>query len=210
MVKKGELLAQIDPRTYQAQLDQAEATLARDQAHLENGQLNLSRYVPLQKRGFAPQQQVCHPAGDGRPGTGDGQSRSGGHRICQGRAELYHLVAPFDGVTGIRLLDVGNIIQLAMDRRLPTGLVVVTQVQPISVIFTLAATTFREIQDAMAKGPVKAIAFSQDGKTELDTGTLARVNNQADTTSGTVQLKAIFPNQQSPVVARHVRQCPRW
>jgi multidrug efflux system membrane fusion protein len=102
------------------------------------------------------------------------------------------LVAPFDGVTGIRLLDVGNIIQPTNT----TGLVVVTQVQPISVIFTLPMADISDVQDALAKGPLETIAFSQDGKTQLDTGQLLLVDNQADPTSGTVRLKAIFPNQQ--------------
>ena len=107
------------------------------------------------------------------------------------------LVAPFDGVAGIRLLDVGNIIQSTTSRGSPSepnALVVINQVQPISVMFTLAAADIPEVQDALAKGTVKTIALSADGKTELDTGTLAAVDNQADTTSGTVALKAIFPN----------------
>jgi multidrug efflux system membrane fusion protein len=113
------------------------------------------------------------------------------------KAELSYtsLVAPFDGVTGIRLLDVGNIIQPTNGAAsYTTGVVVVTQVQPISVIFTLAATDIPQIQDALAKGQVKVIALNQDGKIELDTGTLAAIDNQANTTSGTINLKAIFPN----------------
>jgi len=105
------------------------------------------------------------------------------------------LVAPFDGVTGIRLLDVGNIIQPNNGAvSSTTGVVVVTQVQPISVIFTLPMADIPEVQDALAKGPLETIAFSQDGKTQLDTGQLLLVDNQADPTSGTVRLKAIFPN----------------
>jgi membrane fusion protein, multidrug efflux system len=105
------------------------------------------------------------------------------------------LVAPFAGVTGIRLLDVGNIIQPANGAASPaTGVVVVTQVQPISVIFTLAMADIPAVQDALAKGPLQTIAFSQDGKTQLDTGKLLLVDNQADPTSGTIRLKAIFPN----------------
>ena len=88
-VKKGELLAQLDPSTYQAQLDQAEANLARDEAHLENGRINLGRYIPLQKQGFAPQQQVATQQAKIAAGTGRYQRRSGGDRICQDPAELY-------------------------------------------------------------------------------------------------------------------------
>ena len=106
-------------------------------------------------------------------------------------------MAPFDGVAGIRLLDVGNIIHSSTSRGSPSepnALVVINQVQPISVMFTLAAADIPEVQEALAKGSVKAIALSVDGKTELDTGTLAAIDNQANTASGTIGLKAIFPN----------------
>jgi multidrug efflux system membrane fusion protein len=113
------------------------------------------------------------------------------------------VVAPVDGVTGIRLLDVGNIIHppsgsaTTQSTTADTGgLVVVTQVQPISVIFTLATINIPEVQAAMANGPLQAIALSQDDKTQLDVGQLVVVNNQADPGSGTIQLKAVFPNQQ--------------
>jgi multidrug efflux system membrane fusion protein len=191
-IKKGDLLAQIDPRTYQAQLDQAEAALGRDQDHLDNAQLNLNRDAPLAEKGFATEQQLA----DQKSAVAQLQNtvKADQAAIDNARAELSYtrLVAPFDGVTGIRLVDVGNIVHPTD----PNGLVVVTQIQPISVIFTLATTSIPEVQDAMAKGPLQAIAFSQDDKTQLDTGTLLLVNNQADPGSGTVQLKASFPNQQ--------------
>ena len=107
------------------------------------------------------------------------------------------LVAPFDGVAGIRLIDVGNIIHATTSRSFPgepNALVVVNRVQPISVMFTLATADIPDVQEALAKGSVKAIALSADGKAELDTGTLAAIDNQANTTSGTISLKAIFPN----------------
>jgi membrane fusion protein, multidrug efflux system len=194
-VSKGELLAQLDPGTLQAQLDQAEANLARDQAHLENGQINLGRYVPLAKQGFAPQQQVATQqamiAQEGATIKADQAA------IEYAKTELSYtrLVAPFDGVAGIRLLDVGNIIHASTSRSFPgepNALVVVNQVQPISVIFTLAAADIPAVQDALARGAVKAIALGPDD--ELDSGTLAAINNQADPSSGTVTLKAIFPN----------------
>jgi membrane fusion protein, multidrug efflux system len=196
-VKKGELLGQLDPSTYQAQLDQAEANLARDQAHLENGQINLSRYVPLQKQGFAPQQQVATQ--QAMIAQEQATIKADQAAIEYAKTELSYtkLVAPFDGVAGIRLLDVGNIIHSSTTRGSPTepnALVVINQVQPISVIFTLAAADIPGVQDALAKGPVKAIALSADGKTELDTGALAAIDNQANTTSGTISLKATFPN----------------
>jgi membrane fusion protein, multidrug efflux system len=197
LVKKGELLAQLDPSTYQAQLDQAEANLARDEAHLENGRINLGRYVPLAKQGFAPQQQVATQGA--KIAQEEAVIKGDQAAIEYAKTELSYtkLVAPFDGVAGIRLLDVGNIIHSSTTRGSPSepnALVVVNQVQPISVMFTLGAADIPEVQEALGKGPVKAIALSADGKTELDTGTLAAIDNQANTTSGTITLKAIFAN----------------
>jgi membrane fusion protein, multidrug efflux system len=210
LVKKGDLLAQIDPRTYQAQLDEAEATLAHDQVHLKNGQLNLQRYTELVKQDSAAVQQR-----DNQQAAVDelnSQIKNDESAIEYAKTELGYtrLVAPFDGVTGFRLLDVGNIMTpptaattatttTATTQSSGTGsnaLVVVTQLQPISVIFTLPTTSITEVQDAMAKGPVQAVAFSQDDRTQLDTGSLLVVNNQADPGSGTIQLKAEFPNPQ--------------
>jgi multidrug efflux system membrane fusion protein len=202
-VKKGDLLAQIDPRTYQAQLDQAQGTLSHDQAHLENAQANLQRYGGLAKENSIALQQVS----DQQAAVNElnAQIKIDQAAIGNTKAELSYtsLVAPFDGVTGFRLLDVGNIIHpptssatAQSSQADPNALVVVTQVQPIGVIFTLPTTTIPEVQNAMAKGPLQAIAFSQDDKTQLDAGSLLVVNNQADPSSGTVQLKAVFPNQQ--------------
>jgi membrane fusion protein, multidrug efflux system len=196
-VKKGQLLAQLDPSTYQAQLDQAEANLARDAAHLENGRINLGRYVPLAKEGAATQQEA-----DTQKAKVDQEQaviKADQAAIEYAKTELSYtkLVAPFDGVAGIRLLDVGNIIHSSTTRGSPTepnALVVINQVQPISVMFTLGAADIPEVQEALAKGPVKAIALTADGKTELDTGTLDAIDNQVNTTSGTITLRAIFPN----------------
>ena len=194
-VKKGDLLAQIDPRTFQAQLDEAEAALDRDQAHLENAQINLGRYVPLAKQGFAPEQQVATQQAMVAQQQATIENDKAAVDYAKTELSYTRLVAPFDGVTGIRLLDVGNIIQPNNGAvSSTTGVVVVTQVQPISVIFTLPMADIPEVQDALAKGPLETIAFSQDGKTQLDTGQLLLVDNQADPTSGTVRLKAIFPN----------------
>jgi multidrug efflux system membrane fusion protein len=196
-VKKGQLLAQLDPSTYQAQLDQAEANLARDEAHLENGRINLGRYIPLQKQGFAPVQQVTTQ--QAKIAQEEATIKGDQAAIEYAKTQLGYtkLVAPFDGVAGIRLLDVGNIIHATTSRGSPSepnALVVINQVQPISVMFTLGAAAIPEVQEALAKGPVKVIALSADGKTELETGTLAAIDNQANTTSGTITLKAIFAN----------------
>jgi membrane fusion protein, multidrug efflux system len=209
-VKKGDLLGQIDPRTYQAQLDEAEATLAHDQVHLKNGELNLQRYNELVKQdSLAVQTRDNQQAAVNELNA---QITNDQSAVEYAKAQLSYtrLVAPFDGVTGIRLLDVGNMMTsptsattaaattaIRQSAGTPSdALVVVAQLQPISVIFTLPTISIPEVQDAMAKGPVQAIAFSQDGKTQLDTGSLLVVNNQADPGSGTIELKAQFPNPQ--------------
>src|ERR1700722_1849385 len=189
-VKKGHLLGKIDPRTYEAQVDEAEAALARDQAHLDNAQINLSRYVPLAQQGFAAEQQVATQQAMVAQQQATVKDDQAALEYAKTELDYTSLVAPFDGVVGIRAIDVGNIIQPTNT----TGLVVVTQVQPISVIFTLPTIDIPDVQKALATGTVKAIALSQDGKTELDTGQVSVVDNQADPTSGTVRLKAIFPN----------------
>jgi len=189
-VHRGDVLAQIDPRPAQARLDQANAQLTRDQAQLGNLQVNLGRNVPLLRKGFATDQQVT----DQQAQVSELQSalKSDQGSIDDATAQLSYttLTAPFDGVTGVRTLDVGNIIH-------PTdanGLVVVTQVQPISILFTLPSAAIGQVQDALAKGKLAAVAYDQAGVTALDTGQLLLINNQADPASGTVQLKALFPN----------------
>jgi multidrug efflux system membrane fusion protein len=191
-VKKGDVLAQIDPRTYQAQLDQAEAALARDQTHLANAQLNLNRSAPLVSKGYATEMQFAGQRSQTAQLADIIKSDQAAIDNAKTELSFTSLAAPFDGITGIRLTDVGNIVQPTD----PNGLVVVTQIQPISVIFTLPTASIPEVQDALAKGPLETIAFSQDDKTKLDTGSLLLVDNQANPGSGTVRLKAVFPNQQ--------------
>jgi multidrug efflux system membrane fusion protein len=189
-VKRGQLLAQIDPRTYQAQLDQAKAALGRDQAHLANAQLNLQRYTTLAQQRSAPQQQ----ADTQRALVAQEEEivKADQAAIEYAKTELSYttITAPFDGVTGVRLIDPGNIVHPTD----PTGLVVVTQVQPITVIFPLPSADIPDVQEALANGEVKVDAYTADDKTELDRGLLLLIDNQADPTSGTVRLKAIFPN----------------
>lgn len=191
-VKRGDMLAQIDPRIYQAQLEQARAQVARDQALVANQQTNLARNVPLLQRGFATDQQV---AGE-RAQIAQTQSTIKADQASIDRAQteldFTTLRAPFDGVTGLLQVDIGNVIH-------PTdanGLVVLTQVQPISVVFTLPATDIPAVQEALGRGPVQATVYDQAGSKKLDTGTLLLINNLADPQSGTVQLKANFPNAQ--------------
>ena len=192
MVRRGDTLAQIDPRPYQATLEQAQAQLGRDQAQLASIQVNLNRNLPLLNRGFATDQQVT----DQRYQVAQLQSTlkydQGAIDNAQTQLSYTTLTAPFDGVMGLRMLDVGNIIHPTD----ATGLVVVTQVQPIAVVFTLPAQDINQVQDAMANGTLQAVAFDQAGKKKLDTGQLLAISNEAHPNSGTVQLKALFPNVQ--------------
>jgi multidrug efflux system membrane fusion protein len=189
-VHKGDVLAEIDPRPYQAQLDQAMANKERDQAQLDNAQANLSRYVPLQSKGFATGQLVDTQKAQVDQLVAAVKSDEAVIENAQVNLSYTKLIAPIDGVTGIRQIDEGNIIH-------PTdanGLVDLTQIQPISLIFTLPQTTFPEIQQEMAKGPIKVLAYSQDDKTELDQGELLLIDNQIQQTTGTIRLRATFPN----------------
>jgi multidrug efflux system membrane fusion protein len=189
-VHPGSLIAQLDPRPYQAALQQAQATLARDQAHLQNAQDNLSRYVPLLKQGFSTEQQV----GDQTAAVGELKAAitSDEAAIANAQTQLSYttITSPIDGVTGIRRVDIGNIVQPGT----ATSIVTITQVQPISVVFTLPQKDLPDVQAAMLTGPLKAIAYPQDGSTSLGAGSLLLVNNQINAASGTVELKATFPN----------------
>jgi membrane fusion protein, multidrug efflux system len=191
-VRKGDLLAEIDPRPYQAQLDQATANRDRDQAQLANASANLGRYVPLQTKGFATDQLV--DTQKAQVAQLQAAVKADEAIIESARINLSYtrLTAPIDGITGIRQIDEGNIIH-------PTdanGLVYLTQIRPISLIFTLPETTFVEIQQEMARGPVKVLAYSQDEKTRLDAGELLLIDNQINQTTGTIRLRATFPNAQ--------------
>jgi multidrug efflux system membrane fusion protein len=189
-VHQGDVLAEIDPRPYQAQLDQMTANRDRDQAQLINAQQNLSRYTQLGSKGWATPQLV--ETQQAQLGQLQAMVKSDEALIDAARVNLSYtqLTAPIDGVTGIRQIDNGNIIHPTD----PNGLVDVTQIQPISIIFTLPETTFGEIQAQMAKGPLKVLAYSQDDKTELDQGTLELIDNQILQTTGTIRLRANFPN----------------
>ncbi|WP_246695410.1 efflux RND transporter periplasmic adaptor subunit [Methylobacterium sp. P1-11] len=191
-VKRGDVLARIDPRIYQARFEQAQAQLAKDQALLANQKTNLARNEPLLQKGFATDQQVVSE----RAMIAQTESAVKGDQAAidyaQTELDFATLRAPFDGVTGIRRVDIGNIVN-------PTdsgGIVVLTQVQPIGVLFTLPTRDIAAVQAALTRGPVAATAYDQSGDRKLDAGALLLINNQADPKSGTVQLKAIFPNAQ--------------
>jgi multidrug efflux system membrane fusion protein len=191
-VHTGDVLAEIDPRPYQAQLDQTIANRERDRAQLVNTQANLDRYTQLGTKGFATPQLI--ETQKAQFGELQAAIKSDDALIDAARVNLSYtqLTAPIDGVTGIRQIDIGNIIHPTD----PNGLVDVTQIQPISVIFTLPEETFPEIQAQMAKGTLAVYAYSQDGKARLDEGKLLLINNQIIQATGTIQLRADFPNAQ--------------
>jgi len=189
-VHPGSLIAQLDPRPFQAALEEAQANLKRDQAQLTNAQVNLNRFNPLLKRGYATDQQVI----DQEATVSELQAAVEADKaaIFNAQTQLGYttITSPIDGVTGIRRVDIGNIVQPTTT----TPIVTIAQVQPISVVFTLPQKDVPGVQAAMAKGSLKAVAFGQDDRTKLGEGTLLLVNNMISQNSGTVQLKATFPN----------------
>jgi len=189
-VHKGDLLAQIDPRPDQAAFDQAVATKAKDAAQLANALRDLERYTILQPQDLASKQTV-----DTQRATVDqltAQLQVDQALIDNARTQLDYtrITSPINGRTGIRLVDPGNIVHAADT----AGIVVVTQVQPISVIFTLPEEELGAVAKALAAGPVKVMTVSRDGGAVLDEGTLTLIDNLIDQATGTAKLKATFDN----------------
>ena len=189
-IKAGDLLAQIDPRPYRAQLDQMIATRNRDQAQLVNAQANLGRYTELGSKGFATPQLLDTQKAQVAQLESAIKADDALIEASKIQLEYTRLTSPISGITGIRQVDAGNIIHPTD----PNGLVVVTQIEPISVIFTLPEGDLPKIQEQMTKGHLKVLAYSQDDKIKLDEGTLALVDNEILQTTGTIRLRANFPN----------------
>ena len=192
-VHAGDLLAQIDPRPYQAQIDQFEGNLERDQAQLTNARANFTRYNELGVKGWATPQLI--ETQKAQVGQLEAAIKTDQALIEAAKVQLSYtrLTSPIDGVVGIRQIDVGNIIS-------PTtanGLVVVTQLDPISLIFTLPEGVLPQVlkQQQATKTPLTVIANNQDNTLELGHGELALVNNEILQTTGSIQLKATFPNK---------------
>jgi multidrug efflux system membrane fusion protein len=192
-VHVGDLLAEIDPRPYHAQVDQMIATRDRDLAQLANAQGNLSRYTLLAAKGDATAQLLDTQRAQVAQLQSAIKADQALIEAAQVQLSYTRLTSPIDGITGIRQVDIGNIIHPTD----PSGLVVVTQVQPISVIFTLPETVLPQIQQQQekTKAPLKVLAYNQDNAIKLDEGELALVNNQIIQTTSSVQLKANFPNK---------------
>src|SRR5215475_2001272 len=192
-VHTGDLLAQIDPRPYQAMIDQYTGNLERDQAQLTNAQANLTRYTTLGEKGWATPQLI--ETQKAQVGQLQAAIKADQALIDAAKVQLSftRLTSPIDGVVGIRQIDVGNIISPSS----ANGLVIVTQINPISLIFTLPETVLPQIQQQQQKtqNPLPVLAYSQDDRIQLDQGVLGLVNNEILQTTGSIQLKANFPNR---------------
>jgi membrane fusion protein, multidrug efflux system len=188
-VKEGDILAQIDPRPYQAAYDQAVAKKAQDEASVANAKLDLHRYVSLGE--FATKQQTDTQNSTVQQLTA--QIAGDVAAISNAKTQLDYATvrAPLAGVTGFRLVDQGNIVNASTQ----TGIVTIAQIEPIAVIFTAPEEQLQAIKAALASQPPKVIALSTDGKRVLSIGTLSLINNQVDVASGTIRLKAIFDNK---------------
>jgi len=189
LVNQGDLLAEIDPRPYQATLDQAKAKKEQDEANLANINLDLQRFIKLGE--FATRQQLDTQRSNVQQLTA--QIAADAAAIANAATQLDYtaIKAPISGVVGLRQVDVGNIINAATQ----TGIVTIAQIEPIAVIFTAPEEQLPYINEAQAIAPLKTIAITTDGKKPLAEGTLAVVNNQVDSTSGTIRLKAVFANK---------------
>jgi membrane fusion protein, multidrug efflux system len=189
-LKKGQLLAQIDPRPFQAALDQALAQRAKDEAQLTNAKLDMDRYMQLAPENLASKQTVDTQ----RAAVSQGAATLKGDdaTIENARTQLSYttITAPISGRTGIRQVDPGNIVH-ATDTG---GIVVMTQIQPIAVMFTLPEDQVPQMTEALDHGEVSVVALARDDGAVLDSGTVALLDNQIDQTTGTIRVKATFPN----------------
>ena len=191
-VKAGELLAQIDPRPFQVQLAQAQGQMARDQSLLSNAQRDLNRYRKLYKQDSIAQQQLTNQESLVHQYEGAIKVDQGQIDNAKLQLDYSHITAPISGRIGLRQVDLGNIVHAAD----PNGLAVITQLQPITVLFNIPEDQLPALLKRMhsnAKLPVEA--YNRDGSLLLATGSLYAVDNQIDTSTGMVRLKAMFPNQ---------------
>ena len=190
-VKQGELLAEIDPRPYEVQLSQTQATLFKDQAALRDARLNLERFQQLYKDGVIPKQQFDTQGS--LEAQLDGAVRADQAQVDTVKLNLAYtrITAPVSGRIGLRQIDVGNMVH-ASD---PNGLLVITQLQPIAVIFSLPQDNLQAVSQHMNKGRLAVDAYSRDDQTKIATGFLTTIDNQIDVTTGTGKLKAVFENR---------------
>jgi membrane fusion protein, multidrug efflux system len=189
LVNQGDLLVEIDPRPYQAALDQAKAKKEQDEANLFNANLDLQRFTKLGE--FATKQQLDTQRSTVQQLTAQIAADVAAIANAQTQVDYTAIKSPIPGVAGLRQVDLGNIVNASTQ----TGIVTIAQIEPISVIFTAPEDQLPAINQAQAAQALKVIAITTDGKRPLAEGTLAVVNNQVDTTSGTIRLKAVFDNK---------------
>lgn len=191
MVKAGDLLAQIDPRPYQAALDQAKGQLARDEANLANAKVDLARYQALAAQNAISEQQLATQAALVRSDTGLVTADQAAVESAQINLRYTSIVSPVTGRVGLHQVDVGNIVSPNQ----ATGIVVVTELQPMSVVFTVPEDNVPQILARTRQGAVlEADAWDRSQSTKLAAGKLATLDNQVDTSTGTVRLRALFDN----------------
>ncbi len=190
MVNQGDLLVEIDPRPFQAVLDQAKAKKAQDEANLANANLDLQRYTKLGE--FATRQQTDTQRSTVAQLTAQIAADEASISNAQTQLDYTQVKSPITGVAGLRQVDIGNIVNASTQ----TGVVTIAQVEPITVIFTAPEDQLPYISEGQKAGALKVIAFTTDGKKTLAEGKLAVINNQVDTTSGTIRLKAVFANKE--------------
>jgi membrane fusion protein, multidrug efflux system len=188
-VKQGDLLAEIDPRPFQAALDQAKAKKAQDEANLANANLDLQRFTKLGE--FATRQQTDTQRSTVVQLTAQIAADDAAIFNAQTQVDYTQVKSPISGVAGLRQVDIGNIVNASTQ----TGIVTIAQIEPIAVVFTAPEEQLPDINQGQSRQPLKVIAITTDGKRPLAEGTLAVVNNQVDTTSGTIRLKAVFDNK---------------
>ncbi|MFB9267173.1 efflux RND transporter periplasmic adaptor subunit [Bradyrhizobium erythrophlei] len=188
-VKEGDTLVEIDPRPYQAALDQAKAKRTQDEANLANANLDLQRTTKLGE--YATRQLLDTQRSTVAQLTAQIAADEAAITNAQTQLDYTSIKSPISGVAGLRQVDIGNIVNAATQ----TGIVSIAQIEPIAVIFTAPEDQLPDIKAALAVAPPKTIALTTDGKRVLSTGTLALINNQVDTTSGTIRLKAVFDNK---------------
>ncbi len=197
-VRKGQLLLEIDPRPYQAAVDQAVGTLAKDEANLKNMQAEAERYTALYEAGVVSKEQQQAQVSNQGQAAGSikaDQAAIEAARVNLGYTKIY---SPIDGIVGLRQVDPGNIVH-ASDS---TGLIVITQVHPIAIIFTLPEDQLPQVQQAMRGGKKLVVeAYDRTDAHKIASGTLLTIDNQIDTTTGTAKLKAVFDNSDGSLFA---------
>jgi multidrug efflux system membrane fusion protein len=189
LVNQGDLLVEIDPRPYQATVDQAKAKKAQDEANLANANLDLQRFTKLGE--FATRQQTDTQRSTVAQLTAQIAADDAAIFNAQTQLDYTAVKSPIPGVAGLRQVDIGNIVNASTQ----TGIVTIAQIEPIAVIFTAPEDQLPYITEAQASQPLKVIAITTDGKKPLAEGKLSVINNQVDTTSGTIRLKAVFDNK---------------